>query len=73
MYQVYLNSQPLSKENQIGSFSTMKEAESFVFADIYKKFGDVGYIRVNYTTDDGDKWFDYGSWSNFYSICKAVT
>lgn len=71
MYIVYFNGNPGFPENEIARFSTLKDAEVFVFATIHEKHDPTFYIRVNRMNEE-ERWYDYGSWSKFYTILRGT-
>ena len=53
----------------LATFNSKEEAKKFIYKEIHRIHPEKGYIRT--WEENGNKWFDYGSWSEFFTIRKV--
>lgn len=57
----------IEDQELISSFSSMDEAEKFLFNYIKEHHPNIGYIRTTFISDT-QRQYDYGSYTMFYTI-----
>ena len=65
-YEVYFGRMPITNMKLMKTFETKEQAENFICKSVKENHEPNYYIRI--WEEDGVKWYDYGSWSEFYAI-----